>query len=137
MAAEPADAQARGSAMSELFELRRSYHFEAAHHLPRTSVSHRCHRMHGHSYEVELRVVGPLDETAGWVLDFAEIDSAFAPVRDELDHRLLNDIDGLENPTSELLARWLWQRLVRQLPGLSEVVVRETPRSACVYRGPA
>ncbi len=103
MAAEPADAQARGSAMSELFELRRSYHFEAAHHLPRTSVSHRCHRRHGHSYEVELRLVGPLDETAGWVLDFAEIDSAFAPVRDELDHRLLNDIDGLANPTSELL----------------------------------
>lgn len=122
--------------MSELFELRRSYHFEAAHHLPRTPEAHRCHRMHGHSYEVELHVVGRLDETVGWVVDFAALDEAFAPLRDELDHRLLNDIEGLDNPTSELLARWVWQRLTRPLPGLRAVVVRETPRSACVYRGP-
>lgn len=122
--------------MSELFELRRSYHFEAAHHLPRTPEDHRCHRMHGHSYEVEVHVVGPIDETMGWVVDFAALDEAFAPLRNELDHRLLNDVQGLDNPTSELLARWVWQRLIGLLPGLGAVVVRETPRSACVYRGP-
>ncbi len=121
--------------MSDRFELSRSYRFEAAHHLPRAPVDHPCRRVHGHSYEVELHIAGELDERVGWVMDFADIDAAFAPLRDELDHRLLNDIDGLENPTSERLAQWLWQRLDQVLPGLEAVVVRETPRSACVYRG--
>lgn len=121
--------------MSEHFELSRSYRFEAAHHLPRTPANHPCHRVHGHSYEVEVHVAGQLDEAAGWVVDFADIDAAFAPLRDQLDHRLLNDVEGLENPTSELLARWVWRRLERPLPGLAAVGVRETPRSKCVYRG--
>jgi len=122
--------------MSERFELSRSYRFEAAHHLPRTPADHPCRRVHGHSYEVELHVTSELDEATGWVMDFADIDAAFAPLRDQLDHHLLNDIEGLENPTSELLARWIWRRLEGPLPGLAAVVVRETPRSMCMYRGP-
>lgn len=122
--------------MSERFELSRSYRFEAAHHLPQAPEGHRCRRVHGHSYEVELHVLGELDEAAGWVTDFATIDTAFTPVRELLDHQLLNDVDDLENPTSELLARWIWRRLVGVLAGLEAVIVRETPRSACVYRGP-
>jgi 6-pyruvoyltetrahydropterin/6-carboxytetrahydropterin synthase len=121
--------------MTERFELRRSFRFEAAHHLPRAPDRHPCRRVHGHSYEVELHISADLDEQAGWVMDFADMDEAFAPVRDELDHQLLNDIEGLENPTSEVLARWLWHRLVDVLPPLTAVVVRETQRSRCVYRG--
>lgn len=121
--------------MSERFELQRSYRFEAAHPLPNVPDGHPSRRMHGHSYEFEVHVGGELDAAAGWVVDFADIDSAATPLRDRLDHRLLNDMEGLENPTSELLAHWLWQRLEPVLPGLAAVVVRETPRSACVYRG--
>jgi 6-pyruvoyltetrahydropterin/6-carboxytetrahydropterin synthase len=122
--------------VTERFELHRSFGFEAAHHLPNTPDGHRCRHMHGHSYEVELHVTGELDEEAGWVMDFADIDTAFSPVRERLDHRLLNDVDGLENPTSEVLARWVWQQLAATLPGLTAVIVRETPRSECSYRGP-
>jgi len=122
--------------MTERFELRRSFRFEAAHHLPQAPDRHPCRRVHGHSYEVELQLVGELNESEGWVIDFATIDGAFSPVRDELDHRLLNEVEGLENPTSELLARWVWQRLTATLPGLAAVIVRETARSTCVYRGP-
>lgn len=136
MALEPANAQAHRTAMSECFQLSRSYRFEAAHQLPHTPTDHPCHRVHGHSYEVELHVVGELNEHAGWVIDFADIDAAFTPLRDQLDHQLLNDVEGLENPTSERLAQWVWQRL-GNLPGLAAVVVRETSRSTCVYRGPS
>jgi 6-pyruvoyltetrahydropterin/6-carboxytetrahydropterin synthase len=122
--------------MSDRFELVRSFRFEAAHHLPNVPEGHPCRRLHGHSYEVEVQVIGELDDRAGWVIDFAAIDEAFASVRDELDHRLLNDVDGLANPTSERLAQWLWRRLTAPLTGLAAVTVRETPRSACVYRGP-
>jgi 6-pyruvoyltetrahydropterin/6-carboxytetrahydropterin synthase len=134
--AEPADAQTRGAAVSDRFELVRTFRFEAAHYLPRVADGHPCQRVHGHSYEVELRIAGSLDQTTGWVVDFAAIDDAFAPLRDRLDHRLLNEVDGLENPTSEVLSRWVWQAISTALPGVVEVVVRETPRSACIYRGP-
>jgi 6-pyruvoyltetrahydropterin/6-carboxytetrahydropterin synthase len=122
--------------LNERFELRRSYGFEAAHYLPQAPDGHPCRRVHGHSYEVEIQVVGEVDEPAGWVIDFAEIDNVFEPVRELLDHRLLNDLEGLENPTSELLARWIWQRMGSALPGLAAVAVRETPHSTCIYRGP-
>jgi 6-pyruvoyltetrahydropterin/6-carboxytetrahydropterin synthase len=123
--------------MSDRFELARSFRFEAAHQLPHVPEGHPCRRLHGHSYEVEVHIIGELDGPAGWVIDFAAIDEAFAPLRGQLDHRLLNDVEGLENPTSEVLSRWLWRRLAGHLPGLAAVCVRETPRSACVYRGPS
>ena len=115
-------------------ELFREFTFEAAHRLINVPDEHKCARLHGHSYRVEIRVTGPVDEHTGWVIDFAEIKDAFAPLHDQLDHRYLNEVEGLSNPTSENLARWIWDRLVGRLP-LSEVVVRETCTSGCAYRG--
>ncbi|TDT14586.1 6-pyruvoyltetrahydropterin/6-carboxytetrahydropterin synthase [Ilumatobacter fluminis] len=117
-------------------EIFREFTFEAAHRLPNVSEGHKCGRLHGHSYRIELHVDGEPDERTGWVMDFAEIKQAFAPILDRLDHHYLNDVPGLENPTSETLAAWLWSQLDGDLP-LSKVVVRETCTSGCVYRGPA
>jgi 6-pyruvoyltetrahydropterin/6-carboxytetrahydropterin synthase len=108
---------------------------EAAHRLPNVPPGHKCARLHGHSFRVELHVSGPVDPDAGWVLDFADLKAAFRPFYDQLDHHYLNDIPGLENPTSENLARWIWTRLKPVLPLLSEVVVHETCTSGCRYRG--
>jgi 6-pyruvoyltetrahydropterin/6-carboxytetrahydropterin synthase len=115
-------------------EIFREFTFEAAHRLPQAPAGHKCTRLHGHSYRVEVHVRGPVDPTAGWVMDFADIKSAFQPLHDQLDHYYLNEVPGLENPTSENLARWIWQRLDAVLP-LSMVVVRETCTSGCRYWG--
>ena len=114
----------------------REVRFEAAHHLPRTPEGHKCRRLHGHSYRVEIHVTGPVDPEKGWVCDFDDLRRAFTPLREQLDHHTLNDIEGLENPTSELLARWIWERLSPALPGLSAVVIAETCTSRCIYNGP-
>ncbi len=117
-------------------EIYREFTFEAAHRLPRVPDGHKCARLHGHSYKVQVHVRGDIDPATGWVMDFGEIKKAFRPLHDELDHYYLNDVPGLDNPTSENLARWIWERLIGQLP-LSEVSVRETCTSGCVYRGEA
>lgn len=117
-------------------ELRKTFQIEAAHRLPHVPAGHKCARLHGHSFVIEIAVNGPLDPVLGWVMDFADIKAAFRPVFEALDHRYLNDIPGLENPTSENLAVWVWDRLVSALPQLSEVMVAETCTSRCVYRGP-
>jgi len=111
--------------------------FEAAHRLPHVPPGHKCARLHGHSYRVEVHVEGPLGAESGWVMDFADIQAAFAPLLAQLDHYYLNEVEGLSNPTSEHLARWIWQRLKPTLPLLAEVVVRETCTSGCSYRGEA
>lgn len=116
-------------------EIFKEFTFEAAHRLPNLPAGHKCTRLHGHSFRVAVHVRGPVAEREGWVMDFAEIKSAFQPIRDQLDHYYLNDIEGLENPTSEVLARWIWTRLVVRLPGLSQIVVRETCTAGCIYRG--
>ncbi|MEV0129711.1 6-carboxytetrahydropterin synthase QueD [Dactylosporangium sp. NPDC050688] len=117
-------------------EIYREFTFEAAHRLPRVPEGHKCGRLHGHSYRLEVHVQGDVDPDTGWLMDFADIKAAVAPVVAELDHRYLNELPGLENPTSENLARWTWHRLAAELP-LSAVVVRETCTSACTYRGQA
>lgn len=114
--------------------LERSYRFEAAHFLPKVPPGHKCARMHGHSYQIEVAIEGEVDSERGWLIDFADIDEHVQPLVRQLDHQVLNEIDGLVNPTCELLAAWLWQRLAA-LPGLAEVCVSETPTSRCVYRG--
>ncbi len=116
-------------------EIWKEFGFEAAHRLPNVPEGHQCARLHGHSFRVAVHVRGPLDPTLGWVMDFAELKAAWRPLDAALDHRYLNDVPGLENPTSEVLARWIWGRLAPALPGLSQVVVRETCTSGCVYRG--
>ena len=108
---------------------------EAAHLLPNLPEGHKCRRLHGHSFRIEVHVSGPVDEQAGWVLDFADVSAAFKPLFAQLDHHYLNEIEGLENPTSENLARWIWQRLKQDLPGLSRVVVQETCTAGCIYTG--
>ena len=115
-------------------EIFREFAFEAAHRLPKVPEGHKCGQLHGHSYQVTVRVRGEVDPVSGWVMDFAEITHAFEPLRRELDHHCLNDMPGLENPTSENLARWIWDRLAATLP-LAEIQVRETRSSGCVYRG--
>ncbi|HEX8868839.1 MAG TPA: 6-carboxytetrahydropterin synthase QueD [Lentzea sp.] len=117
-------------------EIFREFTFEAAHRLPNVPEGHKCARLHGHSYRVEVHVSGDVDTRAGWVMDFGDLKKAFVPIDAELDHRYLNDVPGLENPTSENLARWIWDRLIDELP-LSKIVVRETCTSGCVYRGDA
>lgn len=116
-------------------EIFREFTFEAAHLLPNVPPGHKCARLHGHSFRVEVHVRGPLHPELGWVMDFAEVKRAWRPLHDALDHRYLNDVEGLENPTSENLARWIWRRLLPALPGLCRVVVRETCTSGCSYAG--
>ena len=115
--------------------LERDYRFEAAHSLPRVPPEHKCSRLHGHSYRVVVAVEGQVDPNLGWLIDFADIDAVVGPVIAALDHRTLNELEGLENPTSERLAAFLWSRIAPALPNLAEVVVSETPTSRCVYRG--
>lgn len=119
-----------------MHELMRTYHFEAAHRLPRVPIDHPCHRMHGHSYRVDIQITGELDSELGWVLDYAAIDTAMEPLIQQLDHHCLNEIGGLENPTSEILAEWLWARACSDLPGLSAVAVWEIVDACATYRGP-
>ena len=116
-------------------EIFKQFRIEAAHWLPNVPPGHKCGRMHGHSFEIEVYVSGPVDPKLGWVLDFADMKAAFQPIEDRIDHYCLNEVEGLENPTSENLARWIWEQLRPALPMLSRIVVRETCTSGCVYTG--
>jgi 6-pyruvoyltetrahydropterin/6-carboxytetrahydropterin synthase len=118
-------------------EISKTFHVEAAHRLPNVPPGHKCNRLHGHSFAIRIHVSGPLDPHLGWVMDYADVKAAFAPLYDQLDHHYLNEIAGLENPTSEVLARWIWDRLKPRLPQLSRVVVNETCTTACEYAGAA
>ena len=121
--------------MTYTAEIFREFTFEAAHRLPNVPEGHKCARLHGHSYRVEVHVSGPVGQETGWVQDFGDLKVAFKPLEEELDHQFLNEVPGLENPTSEVLARWIWDRLTVDLPNLSEIRVRETCTSGCIYRG--
>lgn len=118
-----------------MMQLRKTFQFEAAHLLPHLPNSHKCRRLHGHSFKVELGVAGECDPKLGWVMDYADISKAFKPIWEKLDHFYLNEIPGLENPTSENIAVWIWNKLKPRLPLLTEVVVAETCTAKCVYRG--
>lgn len=116
-------------------DLYKAFTIEAAHHLPNVPEHHKCRRLHGHSFRIEVHVEGELDQEKGWVMDFADISEHIRPLFEQLDHHYLNDIPGLENPTSENLAKWIWQRLETVLPQLSAIHVAETCTSGCIYRG--
>ncbi len=116
-------------------ELTKTFTFEAAHSLPTFPAGHKCRRLHGHSYVVDVHVAGEVDEAAGYLIDYGEIKRLCEPVRKRLDHYHLNEIEGLENPTAEVLARWIWQQLEPDLPLLAAITVRETCTAACIYRG--
>ncbi|MBI4815253.1 MAG: 6-carboxytetrahydropterin synthase QueD [Deltaproteobacteria bacterium] len=115
-------------------EIYKEFRFEAAHRLPNVPPNHKCFRLHGHSFRCEIHVKGKVDPKLGWLIDFGDIDKLVEPLRNQLDHHYLNEIEGLANPTSETLVRWIWDRLVKDLP-LSAIVISETCDSGCVYRG--
>jgi len=116
-------------------EIYKEFIFEAAHKLPNVPDGHQCGRLHGHSFRGRIYVSGEVGEETGWVMDFAEMKAIFKPVYDQLDHHYLNDIPGLENPTSEVLAKWLWDQLKPDIPLLSKVVINETCTSGTIYCG--
>jgi 6-pyruvoyltetrahydropterin/6-carboxytetrahydropterin synthase len=117
-------------------ELTKSYTFEAAHRLPMVPADHKCARMHGHSFRVEVAVAGEVDERTGWLVDFGDITAVVEPLlKSELDHRTLNEVSGLENPTSEHLCLWLWKRLRPRIAGLAAITVHETCAARCTYHG--
>jgi 6-pyruvoyltetrahydropterin/6-carboxytetrahydropterin synthase len=116
-------------------ELCRKYNFSAAHYLPRLPREHKCRRLHGHSYEIEVAVRGEVDPEVGWLMDYGSIDQQVKPILAELDHRTLNDIPGLENATAEILCGWLWERLEGRLLGLHRISTAETCAAACHYYG--
>lgn len=120
--------------MAGLWEIFKDFRFEAAHTFPNVPEGHPCKKLHGHSFRVRIFVSGQTNEESGWIIDFADIKAAFAPTLKELDHSYLNEIPGLENPTSENIARWIWRRLQGHLLGLSGVLVRETATSGALYR---
>src|SRR5689334_15135840 len=103
-------------------EIFKEFTFEAAHRLPFVPDGHKCGRLHGHSFRVALHVAGPVEPVSGWLMDFGDLKDAFAPLYERLDHNYLNDIEGLENPTSENLARWIWDNLKPTVPQLTQVV---------------
>lgn len=124
------------SSTSPEVELEKQFSFEAAHQLPRVPSGHKCGRLHGHSFRLHVRIRGPVNEVSGWFIDYADIGAAVKTrVLEPLDHNFLNEVPGLENPTSENLAIWVWEALADALPGLCEVVVYETCTARCVYRG--
>ncbi len=115
--------------------LTHEFRFEAAHRLPRVPPGHKCARLHGHSFKVELAIEGPVNPETGWFLDFGDLFDAWRPLNDRLDHNYLNEVEGLENPTSENLAKWVWDELKTTVPGLCRVTVHETCESRCEYDG--
>jgi len=117
-------------------ELIKTFKFDAAHALPNVPAGHKCASPHGHGYRVDVHVTGEVDPHVGWVIDFAVIKQTVEPLIAQLDHRNLNEVEGLANSTSELLARWLWERIKPDLPQLSAVAVYESDTAKCIYRGP-
>lgn len=111
------------------------FRFEAAHRLPRVPPGHKCERLHGHSFKVEIAIRGPVAKETGWLIDFADMETAWKPLHAQLDHNYLNDVPGLENPTSEVIAGWIWDRLAPVLPGLARITLFETCDARCEYEG--
>ncbi|CAL4324730.1 6-carboxy-5,6,7,8-tetrahydropterin synthase [Buchnera aphidicola (Protaphis terricola)] len=110
------------------------FKFEAAHFLPNLPKEHKCSRLHGHSFYVRLEIEGKINENLGWIIDYKDIKLIFEPIYNQLDHHFLNNIHGLENPTSEVLAKWIWDRLKPKLSMLKSVMIKETCTSRCVYK---
>ena len=117
-------------------QIYKDFHFESAHRLPNVPEGHKCARLHGHSFQLRIVVSGDAPDPSGWVMDFSDIKQVAKPIIDQLDHYYLNDIPGLENPTSERLCEWIWERLQPQLPQLDSIEIKETCTSGCIYRGP-
>ena len=113
----------------------KEFKFDAAHRLPMVEAGHKCGNLHGHTFVLEVHLEGEVDPAKGWILDFNVLGSAVDPIIEQLDHAVLNEIEGLENPTSENLSVWFWEKLKPQLPQLAQIVIKESPTSGCIYCG--
>lgn len=113
----------------------RQFTFDSAHFLPNVPPEHKCRGMHGHTYKLTIFMTGEPDEHLGWVMDFAVVKKIMEPILEQVDHKLLNDIKGLENPTCELLAKWLWDKVKLEIPILSKLELYETPKSGVIMEG--
>lgn len=116
-------------------EVYKTFAIEAARSLPKLPGEHPCHKVHGHSFKITLTVEGDIDQTTGFVMDFCDIDSAFRPIHELIDHAYLNDINDLEDPSSENLCRWIWKQLSPSLKGLKQIEIKETESTGCIYKG--
>ena len=115
-------------------KLFKEFTFEAAHKLPMVPKDHKCFNLHGHSFKVKITIEGEVNEM-GWVMDFSSVKKICKPIIDGLDHKYLNEIEGLHNPTSENIAIWLWNKIIKELPELSVIEIMETCSSGCRYQG--
>lgn len=113
----------------------KKFTFDAAHYLPLVPANHKCGRMHGHTYQLTVYISGKPDVQTGWIMDFTDLKHHVKPLVEVLDHHLLNEIPGLENPTSENLSVWIWQKLKPVLPGLTKIELNETPGTGVIYEG--
>ncbi len=113
----------------------KQFTFDAAHFLPQVPEGHKCRQLHGHTYHLTVFISGPVAKDIGWVIDFSELKAICKPLIDRLDHALLNEVAGLENPTAENVARWLWKQIRIKLPGLQKIELKETPTSGVIYEG--
>jgi len=113
----------------------REFTFDSAHFLPMVPDGHKCRQIHGHTYHLKVFFEGPLDPILGWVADFADIKAAVGAIVDRVDHKMLNNIEGLENPTCEHLAIWIWDQVIREIPSLKRIELNETPTSGAIYEG--
>lgn len=113
----------------------KQFTFDAAHFLPNVPLGHRCRQVHGHTYHLTVYVSGKVRPEEGWVIDFKDLKAVVKPLVDQLDHQMLNEIEGLKNPTAENVARWFWQGIRQEIPGLSRIELKETPTSGVIYEG--
>jgi len=113
----------------------KKFRFEAAHHLPNDAKGHKCGRLHGHSFVVQITLCGPIDRNLGWIMDLNDVAKAFEPLMEQLDHNYLNEIKGLENPTSEILAQWIYDKIQIDKKLLYSVCVEETCNSMAIVYG--
>ena len=113
----------------------KTFTFDSAHSLPNVPDGHKCKEIHGHTYRLTIYLEGELEKDLNWVIDFADLKNAINPILEIVDHKLLNKIEGLENPTCEMIAKWLWNKIKAQVPLLSKVELHETPTSGAIYKG--
>ncbi len=116
-------------------ELVKTFKFDAAHSLQHLPEGHKCRDMHGHGYRIDIHITGEVQPETGWLMDFGDLKTIVQPIIDSLDHCNLDDIEGLKISTSEMLAKYIWERIKPQLPILSAVEVWESDTSCCIYRG--
>ena len=116
-------------------EIYKEFSFDSAHFLPHVPDGHKCRNMHGHTYRLRVYIKGAIDPHLGWIMDFKELKDALSGVIDQLDHKLINDIPGLQNPTAENITVWIWKQIQPLLPQLSKIELYETPTTGVIYSG--